>query len=339
MDKKLFNESVGKMLSLMDRMNGNMTPYEAMLNEEKRIAEALENGRTLVQANNLYDVISNMESGGFASFGYVMSANLNLPTVKRKNPATNRMKGYLDSDTLGQQLNYPGEKIAGIIKFTRYLVNWSTPDSIKKKYANYKTSFNNMCDEYGCGDGAKIADKEKNYAATQEYGKHGVSSYVGDNDEKMGNTYSDQNIHGAKRTSTYFLVDIDGNIVREVNKDEIKDYFKPRAEHSSELTRVIKAMKELGAEDAKIQEVIERVNNLNMKYQKFLLPNILYIVGATKTEDGQTKKIIFLNDAMKDSFKNGFDEFKVNMHQFREMEMEKRNIDMQDVINALETQG
>jgi hypothetical protein len=51
MSKKQFNESVGKMLSLMERMNGNMTPYEAMLNEEKRIFEALENGRTLVQAN------------------------------------------------------------------------------------------------------------------------------------------------------------------------------------------------------------------------------------------------------------------------------------------------
>ena len=133
MSKKQFNESVGKMLSLMDRMNGNMTPYEAMLNEETRIFEALENGRTLIQANNLFDVISNMESGGFASFGYVMGANLNYPMVKRKNPETNRMKGYIDTDTLGQRLNYPGEKIAGIVKFTRYLVNWSTPDSIKKK--------------------------------------------------------------------------------------------------------------------------------------------------------------------------------------------------------------
>lgn len=334
MEKNIFNESVGKMLSLMDRMSGNMTPYEAMLNEEKRINEAIENGRTLVQANNLLDVITNMESGGFASFGYVMGANLNLPMVKRKNPETNRMKGYVDTDTLGQKLNYPGEKIGGIIKFTRYLVNWNTPDSIKEKYGAYKTSFNNMCDEYGCGDKAKIADKEKKYADTQEYGNHGVSTYVGDNEAKMGNTYSDQNLHGAKITSTYFLIDIDGNVIREVNKDEIKDYFKPKSEHSTELTRVIAALKELGAEDAKIQEVINRVNGLNMKYQKFLLPSILYIVGATKTDDGKTKKIIFLNDAMKDTF----GDVKVKTNQFREMEMEKRNIDMQDVVNAVENQ-
>ena len=332
MNKRKFNENVGKILSLMDRVEGNMTPYEAILNEEKRVNEAIESGRTLVQANNLFDVISNMESGGFASFGYVMSANLNLPMVKRKNPATNRMKSYLDTDTLGQKLNYPGDKIAGIVKFTRYLVNWSTPDSIKSKYSNYKTCFNGICDELGLDD-KKIANKENKYAATQEYGKHGVSSYVGDNEEKQGNTYSDQNLHGAKINSSYFLIDVDGNIVREVNKEEIKEYF-IKKEHSSELTRVINALRELGAEDEKIQEVIDRVNKLNMKYQKFLLPSILYIVGATKTDDGQTKKIIFLNDSLKDTF----GDVKVNTQQFRQIEMEKRNIDMQDVISALENQ-
>lgn len=332
MNKRKFNENVGKILSLMDRVEGNMTPYEAILNEEKRVNEAIESGRTLVQANNLFDVISNMESGGFASFGYVMSANLNLPMVKRKNPATNRMKSYLDTDTLGQKLNYPGDKIAGIVKFTRYLVNWSTPDSIKSKYSNYKTCFNGICDELGLDD-KKIANKENKYAATQEYGKHGVSSYVGDNEEKQGNTYSDQNLHGAKINSSYFLIDVDGNIVREVNKEEIKEYF-IKKEHSSELTRVINALRELGAEDEKIQEVIDRVNKLNMKYQKFLLPSILYIVGATKTDDGQTKKIIFLNDALKDTF----GDVKVNTQQFRQIEMEKRNIDMQDVISAVENQ-
>lgn len=333
MNKKKFNENVGKILSLMDRVEGNMTPYEAILNEEKRINEAIESGRTLVQANNLFDVISNMESGGFASFGYVMSANLNLPMVKRKNPATNRMKSYVDTDTLGQKLNYPGEKIAGIVKFTRYLVNWNTPDSIKSKYSNYKTCFNGICDELGLDDKVKIGNKENKYAATQEYGKHGVSSYVGDNEEKQGNTYSDQNLHGAKINSSYFLIDVDGNIVREVNKEEIKEYF-IKKEHSSELTRVINALRELGTEDEKIQEIIDRVNKLNMKYQKFLLPSILYIVGATKTEDGQTKKIIFLNDALKDTF----GDVKVNTQQFRQIEMEKRNIDMQDVINAVENQ-
>ena len=41
MGKNSFNTSVGKMQSLMERMGSNMTAYEAVLNEEMRIAEAV----------------------------------------------------------------------------------------------------------------------------------------------------------------------------------------------------------------------------------------------------------------------------------------------------------
>ena len=40
MSKTNFNTEVAKIRSLIERMNGNMTPYEAMLNEEKLIQEA-----------------------------------------------------------------------------------------------------------------------------------------------------------------------------------------------------------------------------------------------------------------------------------------------------------
>jgi hypothetical protein len=332
MKTNTFNESLGKMRSLMERMGSNMTAYEASLNEEARIAEAIDENRTLVHANNLYDVITTMSRGGYASFGYVMGANLNLPIIKKKNPATNRIKNYVDNEALGSKLNYPADKIGGIVKFTRYLVHWDTPESIGKKYGDYKTGFNNICDEYGCSD-AKIKDKEYKTKEKINYGDNGFEHYSGNDEAKRGHDYSSQNLHGAKIKSTYLLVDVDGNIIREVNKNEIKEYIKPKSEYGYGTEKIVKALKEIGTEEAKIKEVIDKVNSLNMRYQTFLLHSILYIVGATKNSDGGLKKIIFLNDGMKDIF----GDVKINANQLRDKVRQEREIDLNDVVQATET--
>lgn len=327
MNKKLFNESVGKIISLMDRMSGNMTPYEAMLNEQQRIDEALESNRTLIQANELYDVITNMESGGFASYGYVVGVN--LPKVVKVNPATNRKKQFLDTDTLSSKVNYPSEQIGGIIKFTRYLVNWSTPNSIDTKYSNFKTGYNSICDKMDRSD-MKIADRQS-YQKKVDYGNNGFKTYSGNDESKRHHGYSNQNLHNARIKSTYFLIDINGNVIREVDKSEINDILIKNAS-TNYIDKLKKAFAELGREDAEIKAEIEKLEAMNLKYHSFLLQSILYIVGATKDDEGKTKKIIFLNDALKDVF----GDVKVNTHQLRDMVRDERNIDMQDVINSVE---
>lgn len=327
MNKKLFNESVGKIISLMDRMSGNMTPYEAMLNEQQRIDEALESNRTLIQANELIDVITNMDAGGFASFGYVVGVN--LPKVQKINPATKRMKNFLDTDLLSSKVNYPSEQIGGIIKFTRYLVNWSTPDSIATKYSNFKTGYNSICDKMERSD-MRIGDKKK-VQKKQEYGNNGLNVYSGNDESKKEHSYSNQNLHNARIKSTYFLIDINGNVIREVEKSEIKDILIKNAS-TNYIEKLKSAFAELGREDAEIKAEIEKLEAMNLKYHSFLLHSILYIVGATKDENGQTKKVIFLNDALKDVF----GDVKVNTNQLRDMVRDERNIDMQDVINSVE---
>lgn len=327
MNKKLFNESVGKIISLMDRMSGNMTSYEAMLNEQQRINEALESNRTLIQANKLYDVITNMESGGFASFGYVVGVN--LPKVKRINPTTKRQKGYLDTETLSSKVNYPADQIGGVIKFTRYLVNWNTPDSIKNKYSKFKTGYNSICDRMNRSD-IKIADRPS-YQRTIDYGNNGLNTYSGNDESKKEHDYSNQNLHNAKIKSTYFLIDINGNVIREVDKSEINDILIKNAS-TNNIDKLKNAFAELGHEDAEIKAEIEKLEAMNLKYHSFLLQSILYIVGATKDDAGNTKKIIFLNDALKDVF----GDVKVNTNQLRDMVRDERNIDMQDVINSVE---
>ena len=329
MSNNTFNESVGKIRSLMERINGNMTPYEAMLNEQLRIDEALDSNRTLVQANELYDVITNMESGGFASFGYVVGVN--LPKVIKVNPATNRKKQFLDTDTLSSKVNYPSEQIGGIIKFTRYLVNWNTPDSMANKYSKFKTGYNSICDKMNRSD-MKIADRQS-YQKKVDFGNNGLNTYSGNDESKKEHSYSNQNLHNARIKSTYFLIDINGNVIREVDKSEINDILIKNAS-TNYIDKLKNAFAELGHEDAEIKAEIEKLEAMNLKYHSFLLQSILYIVGATKDDEGNTKKIIFLNDALKDVF----GDVKVNTHQLRDMVRDERNIDMQDVVNATEQQ-
>lgn len=60
--------------------------------------------RTVKDANELFDILSNIRNTAFVIFGYVTGVNLAYPTEKRMNPATNRMKGFPDYDALGKAI-------------------------------------------------------------------------------------------------------------------------------------------------------------------------------------------------------------------------------------------
>ena len=55
-----FNKEIAKMRSLMERMEGKMTPYEALVNEEKMINEALSPDRELITSNDFFDFKTSM---------------------------------------------------------------------------------------------------------------------------------------------------------------------------------------------------------------------------------------------------------------------------------------
>ena len=327
MGQKKFNEQVAKMRSLMERMEGKMTPYEAVLNEERMINEALSPDRELITSNDFFDFKTSMRNGGFATIGYVTGANLEYPTVKKKNPETGRMKGYPDMETVGQKLKYSGDRIGGIIKLTRYQINWSTSDTMSQKYSKYKQDYNALCDEYGCPDG-KITDGGRYETGNINYGDDSIKTYAGNNDELRDHTYTDQNTHGAVISSKYYLVDISGAIVRELDKEELSDYFKQKSSTSKAVT----ALRKMGAEETKIQEFINKINDLKMSYKRFEASSILYCVGAYKNDNGKLQKAIFINDKLKDTIKD----VKFNPWELRQIEEENRKIDLQDVVNATE---
>ena len=326
MENKNFKIEVAKMRSLMERMESKTTSYEGMLNEEKMINEALSSDRELISSNNFFDFKSAMRQGGFATIGYVTGANLEYPTVKRKNPETNRMKAYPDMDAVGEKLKYKGENIGGIIKLTRYHINWDTEENLNKKYSQYKNDYNNICDEFNCPDG-KISDGGAYKTDKIEYGNDKTSTYAGDNEEKIGNTYVNQNTHGATISSKYYLVDVSGAIVREVDKEELRDYFKSKSTSS----KAVNALRKMNMEEEKIQEFIKKTNDLKMKYQRFEVSSILYCVGAYKNDEGELQKAIFINDNLKDTMKD----VKFNPWELRQLEEENRKIDMEDVVKSV----
>lgn len=322
-----FKKEVAKMRSLMERMESKMTSYEALLNEEKLINEALSPDRELITANNFFDFKTSMRNGGFATIGYVTGANLEYPMIKKKNPETGRMKGYPDMNSVGEKLKYSGDSIGGIIKLTRYQINWNTADAMSKKYSKYKQDYNSLCDEYGCPDG-KITDGGKYKTNNINYGDDSIKTYDGDNEDLRGHEYTDQNTHGAVISSKYYLVDISGTIVRELDKEELKDYFKQKNSTSKAVT----ALRKMGTEETKIQEFINKINDLKMSYKRFEASSILYCVGAYKDDNGKLQKAIFINDKLNDTVKD----VKFNPWDLRRIEEENRKIDLQDVVNAVE---
>lgn len=237
--------------------------------------------RRIAQANEFFDILSSMKGGTFATIGYVTGANLAYPQVKRKNPETNRMKGYDDYETFGKSMGESGE-VGGVIKLTSYTLNWSTPDSIAKAYGKYKTDVNAIRGEYGL---EPTQDRES-YKSTQAYGDNGVSTYSGNNQDLSTHSYTAQNIHGARIKGMYYLIGVDGRIIRELTKDELKDYFKKSGEVSG-----VSTLRKMGVEEEKIKEYIERVKALGMSYKNFEASSILYMVASVNGE-----KIVYINE-------------------------------------------
>lgn len=272
-----YSNDIRKMLSLIERMEKPQTPYQALLNESKDIVCET---RVLKSANDAFDVMDKIGNNKFVCIGYVTSANLQIPQVKRKNPETNRMKSYDDFETFASQIGHEGE-IGAIIKVTSYNIRYTAQDKWGEKYNKYKNGLNKIRGEFGL---EPIQDKE-GYTQKVDYGK-GVTTYGGNNDSLVGRTYSPQNTFGCKAKSMYYLVDTNGNIVGERTKDSVKQYLK-----AARKVEGVAALEKLGASEEKIEDFKNAVKGLGFSYKNFEFNSILYIAA---TVDGE--KVIYIND-------------------------------------------
>ena len=287
MDKGTRKQLV-EMQSLMERMDKHYTKDQATQHlKTKLINEGLDEldatGRQDVDTNDFFDMVSRMKGGTRASFGYVSVADLNTPTTSIINPKTNRPNKVNDWAAFGKQIGETDNTVGGVIKFVMYTLNWRSPHNMAQHYnKNYVGPVNSLRDKYGV---EHIKHREVPPIKTNDYG---ISAYAGEKEELKGNTYSQQDIKTAntKKETHYYLVNTEGNIIREVSVDELKPYFKEKGVDG------IKAFRKLVTDGKATEEEMlnmfkeygVELNNLNFDYRTFIHSHIVYIITSINKE-------------------------------------------------------
>lgn len=232
MEQNKFNVSIGKMWSLMERMNGNMTPYEAVLNETKCINEAVAKNRVPVTRDEILNILdqaddqqNSQNSHLFASVTYVNAANL-LKT--RRSVDTDKLSSALEKHNHRSEEEWhkslstfrDAEKsstknpIGAVVTVTRYLLQWHSLANYARDYGEYRDALSNLRMSHGIGvmsDGM-LGD---NHNQRQETDATGAGKF-----NQTGNLGRDFNMKKViNKKSTAYIVNETGNIVSEIPDD------------------------------------------------------------------------------------------------------------------------
>lgn len=232
MNKKIFNESVGKMLSLMDRMSGNMTPYEAMLNEQQRIDEVVTKNRIQVTRNEILSILDKADDaqnannrGLFATVTYVKPANIlktkrsvdtdKLSSVLGNYKDREEEQWHKDLTTFSNdEKSTTPNPIKSVITVTRYHLRWHSLKNYDLAASKYADSLHNLRMQNGMAiqsDGA-FGDNHNQREKTD------ASDALRFN--QTGNPGRDFNmVNKIGQKSTAYIVDETGNIVSEIPND------------------------------------------------------------------------------------------------------------------------
>ena len=276
--------------------------------------------RRIADIGDYFNIIDGIGNGMIVSLGYVTGADLKLPQIKRKNPATNRMKGY---DDFSQWQEEGGPEIGAIIKITAYQFNYHKRSAIKSKYRNeYLPAVNQIRAKYGL-EPSKPKSKAEKATQTMGYGG-GIEVYDGENEDKMGNNYCPQNLwKPIRKTERYYAVDTDGNIIKELSTESIMPYVKAKAPHSG-----VSELRKMGADEAKIEAYIEELDNLKFKYKKLEAHSILWIAAKANGE-----RIVYINQGLERSVEG----VNINKQDFINIANKRYSKEMSELDNLQET--
>ena len=294
---------LGKMRSLIERMEGRFTPYQAILNEERLINEAMtEAGGPRQLFNSSRDMFNKLDSIiGYdpkdpdrakndtkllITMGYVSDAKLNT-VVKRKNPLTNRMKTYTDYSQFG-------DEVAGIVCVTYYNYNYMHRSYVKYDYG---TRFVGQRNALRIKYGIPLPKPKPGF---DEMGNPtGEPREYRPKDEQLvdqfGDDYNPQNLCSVlSKTRLFYPIDINGHTIKGIDdkalcfkENEIKNFLA-----ADDPVEGVNALKKLNAQQHVIDQYAEEFNSLKMIYKNFRANSILSI-SATDRDDGG--KFIFIN--------------------------------------------
>ena len=271
--------------------------------------------RRVASSEEFFDILDRIGNGKFVTIGYVTSANLNVPTIKRRNLETNRMKGYPDFSVFGAE----GEnKIGALVKITSYNMRYLNRTTVGKKYGEYKDAANGIRGNFGLDP---IANRES-YKQRTSWSPNGPELYKGQNTELQSHSYNPQNIHGVKPKGIVYAIDTEGHIIKALSQEQIKPYLKTKREIDG-----VKKKKKMGTEEEKIQDYINQINNLKFKYINFESNSILWIAATINGE-----KIVYINN----NLARAVDGINIRPEDFRAIARERYQIDLanlQEITN------
>lgn len=263
--------------------------------------------RVVKSSNEFFDILDKMGNGKYVTIGYVTGANLNVPTIKRKNPLTNRMKGYPDFSVFSGE----GEgEIGALVKITSYNMRYLNRSTVGKKYGEYKDAANTIRGEYGLDP---IANKES-YKQGTEWSPNGPELYKGQNTDLQSHSYNPQNIHGVTPKSVVYAVNKEGHIMKELSPEQVKPYLKDKREIEG-----VAALRKMGVEEERIKEYIEKIKGLKFRYINFESSSILWIAATINGE-----KIVYIND----NLQRAVDDINIKPEDFRAIARERYKIDL-----------
>ena len=238
-------ETIGKIRSLMERVEGNMSPYEATVNEQMRIDEATSKNRVQVTRDEILDILDKADEaqnetnqGLFATITYV------------KPEALLKTKRSIDNDKLSSALDKHADRgeedwhknlttfrdaeksttknpITAVVTVTRYHLRWHSPENYNRDYNKYKTALSKLRMDNGIGldsDGM-LGD---NTNQRQDTDATGAGKF-----NQTGNFARDFNMAKkvGKSKSTAYIVDETGHVVSEFPDDvmwSLKGKVSPR---------------------------------------------------------------------------------------------------------------
>ena len=266
--------------------------------------------RRIATSNEFFDILDKIGNGKFVTIGYVTGANLNVPTVKRKNPLTNRMKGYPDYSVFTDEGD--GE-IGALVKITSYNMRYLNRQTVGKKYGEYKDSANAIRTNFGIDP---IADRES-YKQGTDWSPNGPELYNGKNSDLQTHSYNPQNLYGVKPKGIVYAVDTEGHIMKELSQEQIKPYLKTKREIDG-----VAALRKMGAEEERIKEFISKINELKFRYINFESNSILWIAATVNGE-----KIVYIND----NLNRVVDEININPADFIAIAKERYRDDLAEL--------
>jgi hypothetical protein len=263
--------------------------------------------RQVKTSNEFFDILDKIGNGKFITIGYVTGANLNVPTIKRKNPETNRMKGYPDYSVF---MDDGDDEIGALVKISSYNIQYLNRATVNKKYGEYKDSANTIRAEFGLNP----IEKKESYKQGTSWSENGPELYKGNNSDLSSHSYNPQNVFHVKPKGIVYAVNKEGHIMKALPEERIKDYFKKKREIDG-----VSALRKMGMEEDRIQEYIDKINALKFRYINFESNSILWIAATINGE-----KIVYIND----NLQRAVDDINIRPEDFRAIARERYQIDL-----------